>query len=45
MLVGAGFDEAAFHGWTGYHTSPFTQGALVSARKPPPFTRPPSWKV
>jgi hypothetical protein len=34
MLAEAGFVDATFHGWTGYHTSPFTQGGLVTARKP-----------
>jgi hypothetical protein len=34
MLADAGFADANFHGWTGYRTSLFTQGALVTARKP-----------
>lgn len=34
MLADAGFAEARFHGWTGYVTSSFTQGGLVTARKP-----------
>jgi len=34
MLQDAGFVEAKFHGWTGYRTSPCTQGALASAKKP-----------
>ena len=34
MLTEAGFADAAFHGWTGYVTSPATQGGLVMARKP-----------
>jgi hypothetical protein len=34
MLNEAGFAEGKIHGWTGYHTSPCTEGALVSARKP-----------
>lgn len=34
MLADAGFTDAAFHGWTGYVTSSFTQGGLVTARKP-----------
>jgi Protein of unknown function (DUF2905) len=33
MLVEAGFVESSVHGWTGYRTSSFTQGALASARK------------
>jgi len=33
MLTDAGFVEARFHGWTGYKTSPSTEGGLVSARK------------
>jgi hypothetical protein len=36
MLTDAGFSEAKFHGWTGYWTSPFTQGGLVTACKPFP---------
>jgi hypothetical protein len=34
MLAEAGFVDARIHGWTGYHTSSFTEGALISARKP-----------
>jgi hypothetical protein len=34
MLTEAGFAEPAFHGWTGYFTSSYTQGGLISARKP-----------
>ncbi len=34
MLADAGFVEGRIHGRTGYHTSPFTEGALVTARKP-----------
>jgi hypothetical protein len=34
MLTDAGFVDARFHGWTGYKTSPSTEGGLVSARKP-----------
>ncbi len=34
MLTEAGFREAKFHGWTGYRTSPSTQGGLITARKP-----------
>jgi hypothetical protein len=34
MLTGAGFADAAFHGWTGYFTSSCTQGGLITARKP-----------
>jgi hypothetical protein len=33
MLAEAGFADATMHGWTGYRTSKFTQGALVTARK------------
>ena len=33
MLTDAGFTDAQFHGWTGYRTSSFTQGGLVTARK------------
>jgi hypothetical protein len=35
MLTDAGFGNAEFHGWTGYRTSAFTQGGLVTARKAP----------
>ncbi len=31
MLAAAGFVDAKFHGWTGYHTSSHTEGALVTA--------------
>jgi hypothetical protein len=34
MLSDAGFVNAKFHGWTGYHTSSCTEGALVTAEKP-----------
>jgi hypothetical protein len=34
MLAEAGFACAKIHGWTGYHTSPCTEGALVTATKP-----------
>jgi hypothetical protein len=34
MLAEAGFVEPTFHGWTGYVTSSFTQGGLITARKP-----------
>jgi hypothetical protein len=34
MLTEAGFAEPTFHGSTGYFTSPYTQGALITARKP-----------
>jgi hypothetical protein len=34
LLGEAGFVEGRIHGWTGYHTSSCTEGALVSARKP-----------
>ncbi len=34
MLTEAGFADPTFHGWTGYFTSPFTQGGLFTARKP-----------
>jgi hypothetical protein len=30
----AGFVEGRTHGWTGYHTSSFTEGALITAKKP-----------
>jgi hypothetical protein len=33
MLAEAGFAEPTFHGWTGYVTSSFTQGGLITARK------------
>ncbi len=34
MLTEAGFAEPTFHGWTGYFTSLYTQGGLITARKP-----------
>jgi len=34
MLKEAGFIDGKFHGWTGYRTSPCTQGGLVTALKP-----------
>ena len=34
MLADAGFVEATIHGWTGYRTSSFTEGGLITARKP-----------
>lgn len=34
MLTEAGFAEPTFHGWTGYFTSSYTQGGLITARKP-----------
>jgi hypothetical protein len=34
LLAEAGFVGARTHGWTGYHTSSCTEGALVTARKP-----------
>jgi hypothetical protein len=34
MLTEAGFADATFHGWTGYFTSSYTQGGLITARKP-----------
>jgi hypothetical protein len=34
MLSEAGFAEPTFHGWTGYFTSSYTQGGLITARKP-----------
>jgi hypothetical protein len=34
MLAEAEFTEAKIHGWTGYHTSSCTEGALITARKP-----------
>lgn len=33
MLGEAGFTAVTMHGWTGYRTSSFTQGALVAARR------------
>lgn len=34
MLTEARFAEPTFHGWTGYFTSSYTQGGLITARKP-----------
>ena len=34
MLTDAGFADPTFHGRTGYFTSSFTEGGLVTARKP-----------
>ena len=34
MLTDAEFAEPKFLAWTGYRTSSFTQGGLVTARKP-----------
>jgi hypothetical protein len=34
MLAEAGFVETRFHGWTGNRTSPCTEGALITDRKP-----------
>jgi hypothetical protein len=34
MLAGVGFTGATLDGWTGYHTSPRTEGAHVTALKP-----------
>ena len=34
MLTETGFADATFHGWTGYFTSSYTQGGLITARKP-----------
>jgi hypothetical protein len=34
MLAEAGFVEGRLHGWTGYHTSACTEGALLTAAKP-----------
>ena len=34
MLTEAGFAESTFLGWTGYLTSPCTQGGLITSRKP-----------
>ena len=33
MLTEAGFAEPTFHGWTGYFTSPYTQGGLTICRE------------
>jgi hypothetical protein len=35
MLAEAGFVDAKMHGWTGFRTSSYTQGALITAKKPP----------
>jgi hypothetical protein len=40
MLAEAGFAEPTFHGWTGYFTSPYTQGGLITAWKPGGETAP-----
>jgi hypothetical protein len=32
MLAEAEFADATMHGWTGYRTSSYTQGALFTAR-------------
>jgi hypothetical protein len=32
-LIGTGFAEPTFCGWTGYRTSSCTQGGLIKARK------------
>jgi len=40
MLTEAGFAEPTFHGWTGYFTSPYTQGGLITARTPGGETAP-----
>ncbi len=34
MLAKAGFVGGTMHGWTGYRTSKFTQGALITAQQP-----------
>ena len=34
MLTESGFAERTFHGWTGYFTSSYTQGGLITSRKP-----------
>jgi hypothetical protein len=34
MLAEAGFVEGCIQGWTGYHTSPCTEGATITAWKP-----------
>ena len=33
MVAEADFVEDRIHGWTGYHTSPCTEGALITARR------------
>ncbi len=35
MLSATGFIDARIVGTTGYHTSPYTEGTLFSARKGP----------
>jgi hypothetical protein len=35
MLADAGFLDVRFLGWTGFRTSSATQGAHLTARKPP----------
>ncbi len=35
LLAEAGFVESRIHGWTGYHTSSCTEGASITATKPP----------
>ncbi len=35
VLAEAGFVEGRIHGWTGYHTSSCTEGALITGLKPP----------
>jgi hypothetical protein len=34
MLADSGFVDPMFHGRTGYFTSSFTEGGLITARKP-----------
>jgi hypothetical protein len=34
MLADAGFVDVLFHGWTGFRTSLYTQGAHLTAVKP-----------
>jgi hypothetical protein len=34
MLGQSGFERITFHGWTGYRTSRYTQGAMISADRP-----------
>jgi len=33
ILVAVGFADVRFHGWSGYRTSGYTQGGLVTAKK------------
>jgi hypothetical protein len=33
MLAEVGFVEGHVHGWTGYRTSSYTEGALITTRK------------